>query len=59
MRDSPVKAADLSIHRIDAGFQSVGLGAICCILGVAFVGFSLMFLHTAVYPELETREREE
>jgi len=58
MIDSPVETADLNIHRIDSGFQSVGLGAICCILGVAFVGFSLMFLHTAVFPELDSRERD-
>ena len=58
MKDTPVDAADLKLHRFDASFQSMGLGVICCILGVAFIGFSLMFLHTAVYPELDGRERD-
>jgi hypothetical protein len=58
MEDTPVQAADLQLTRFDQSFQNFGLGVVCCIIGVAFIGFSLMFLQTAVFPEIDDRERE-
>ena len=49
---------EIKVTKIDNDFGSVMGGIICMILGVAFVIFGMMFLHTAIYPALGGKEKD-